>query len=395
MKIKRYVGNDLQETILKVKMDMGNDALIVSNRNIREKGFLKLFSKPMVEVIAALDEPDNRQKEFQLKNSIDNTLKMPAKADENKLKFSDAGRKIQILESRFSNMEETLQKIYLQMQKLPIDGEANKISNKKQNGNSVMQLFYNNLIKNEVEEEIAKQLVENAYIELEGKNSVNDFISVLYNNISEIIGSPGTINLKENGKPTVVTFTGPTGVGKTTTIAKIAAIYSLEHSKKVSLITADTYRVAAVEQLKTYADILSIPLTTVYSANDIKKAIKTYSDKDIILIDTAGRSHKDSTHFEELKNLINATEADETYLVLSMTISAGNCRKVLNSYGFLDDYKLIFTKYDESSTPGIILNTAFYTKKHLSYITTGQSVPDDIMVCNLDEIIKKMIGNFS
>ena len=190
-------------------------------------------------------------------------------------------------------------------------------------------------------------------------------------------------------------FVGPTGVGKTTTLAKIAANYLLDQKKTIGLITADTYRIAAVEQLKTYAEILGIPITVVYTPAEIKEAISMYAGKDMILIDTAGRSHKNKAQFEELKALITAAEADEIYLVLSATTSSSNCREIIKSYSFLTNYKLIFTKTDEAPMPGIILNARYLTGKSLSYITTGQSVPDDIEVANIDKITKNLIGSIS
>jgi len=208
-----------------------------------------------------------------------------------------------------------------------------------------------------------------------------------------LLGKPETIKVNQDGKPLTAIFVGPTGVGKTTTLAKIAANYLLNHKKSVGMITADTYRIAAVEQLKTYGEILGIPVSVVYSPNDIRDAVSQHSDKDVILIDTAGRSHRNKTQFEELKALIAASGADEVYLVLSVTTSIRNCREILTSYDFLKDYKLIFTKTDEAPVQGVILNVKYITGKTLSYITTGQNVPDDIEVANIEKITKNLIGS--
>jgi len=207
------------------------------------------------------------------------------------------------------------------------------------------------------------------------------------------MGKPEMIGPPKEGKPSVIIFVGPTGVGKTTTLAKIAANYLLNHKKSVGLITADTYRIAAVEQLKTYAEILGIPVSVVYSASDMSDAVNQYSDKDIILIDTAGRSHRNKAQFEEMKAMVIASGADEVYLVLSSTTSIRSCREIISNYDFLKDYKLIFTKTDEAPVLGIILNIRFITGKKLSYITTGQNVPDDIEIVNVDKITKSLIGS--
>jgi len=359
MKVKRYTGSNLQEAILKVKMDLGNDAIILNTRNIRQKGLFKLFSKPMIEVVAALDGSQGS---------------------------------VTTLESKVNNMEEVLNKIYHKMQKSSYYETLDKQVVSQQSYTDLMQMFYNNLIKNDVDEEIAENLVEKAGDKIGENNNINEFISVLYNYISEILKPPNTICVKNGTGPTVIIFAGPTGVGKTTTLAKIAAHYSISHNKDVALITADTYRIAAVEQLRIYADILSIPLSVIYSENEIKDVINNYWDKELILIDTAGRSHKNKKQLEELKNIIKRVDADEIYLVLSMTASKKNFKEVIDSYSFINNYKLIFTKADEAPSQGVILNTVFYTKQPLSYITTGQSVPDDIEVADIDKIVKNLLG---
>jgi flagellar biosynthesis protein FlhF len=159
------------------------------------------------------------------------------------------------------------------------------------------------------------------------------------------------------------------------------------------MITADTYRIAAVEQLKTYAEILGTPVSVIYSPSEIKAAIDQHSDKDLILIDTPGRSHTNKAQFDELKALVAASEADELYLVLSATTSNRNVQEILSNYSFLDNYKLIFTKLDETIINGVILNTRYFTGKSLSYVTNGQSVPDDIEIVNTGKITKSLLGS--
>ena len=190
-------------------------------------------------------------------------------------------------------------------------------------------------------------------------------------------------------------FIGPTGVGKTTTLAKIAANYLLNSKKKVGLITTDTYRIAAVEQLKTYAEILGLPLSIVYSPNEIVDAIAQYSDKDIVLIDTAGRSHNNKAQMEEISAWIEASRADEVYLLVSMTTSNRNLRELVKNYSFLKNYKILLTKFDESPVVGMIINIRLLTGMKLSYITTGQNVPDDIEVADIDKILRTLLGSLT
>ncbi|MFZ5987422.1 MAG: flagellar biosynthesis protein FlhF [Bacillota bacterium] len=399
MKIRRYMGKDTQEAILKVKMDLGNDAVILNTRKVRQKGLLKVFSKPMVEVLAAVDEYYAvKNKKEATKNEVRNEEKSSEDSrneTNEKSKLSEKEEKITLLENKVNSMENILNKIYEQIQQPAENSNTVPGENSEQPLSKVLELFYNNLVKNEVDIDIVKQLINVVQGKIKVSASVNDTASILYNLISTMLGKPETIKLREDGKPTVIIFVGPTGVGKTTTLAKIAANYSLNHKKNVGLITADTYRIAAVEQLKTYAEILGMPVEVIYSINEISDAINTYQDKDIILIDTAGRSYRNKSQFDELKMLIEASCADEVFLVLSTTTGMRNCKEIIASYNFLKNYKLIFTKLDETPSLGIILNAKRLTNRNLSYVTTGQSVPDDIEIANIDKITKNLLGSIS
>ena len=391
MKIRRYIANNNQEAILKVKMDLGNDALILNTRKVRQKGIFGLFSKPKVEVLAAIDDNGVR-KEAENSRTEEKPLNS-TKEVKNKINLDEKEEKIANLENKVTNMEDMLQKIYSQIRVKEEITDSEQVDEKQEQAPKAVQIFYNNLIRNEVENDVARRIIDSVAAKVGDNASINDTASVLYSIIAGIMGKPEMIGPPKEGKPSVIIFVGPTGVGKTTTLAKIAANYLLNHKKSVGLITADTYRIAAVEQLKTYAEILGIPVSVVYSASDMSDAVNQYSDKDIILIDTAGRSHRNKAQFEEMKAMVIASGADEVYLVLSSTTSIRSCREIISNYDFLKDYKLIFTKTDEAPVLGIILNIRFITGKKLSYITTGQNVPDDIEIVNVDKITKSLIGS--
>ena len=396
MKIRRYMAKNTQEAILKVKMDLGNEALILNTKRVKKKGLLGLFSKPMIEVLAAIDEYSEQKQE---KDALKTQEKQSNNIINNKTNFDEKEEKIANLENKITNIEEMLQKLYSQVKtddKAAVRTTVNNSAEVNNNqGSRTAEIFYNNLIKNEVDADIAKKLTDAACSRAGANAGVNDMAAQLSGIISGLLGKPDTIKPGTAGKPTVVLFVGPTGVGKTTTLAKIAANYLLNQKKSIGLITADTYRIAAVEQLKTYAEILGIPVSVAYTPAEIKEAVNLHSDKDIVLIDTAGRSHRNKTQFEELKALISTSIADEIYLVLSATTSIRNCREILSSYSFLKDYKLIFTKTDEAPVLGIILNVRYLTGKSLSYITTGQSVPDDIETASIEKITKNLIGSYT
>ncbi|HEX3029802.1 MAG TPA: flagellar biosynthesis protein FlhF [Clostridia bacterium] len=408
MKIRRYLGSNTQEAILKVKMDLGNDAIILNTRKVRKKGLFSFFSKPLVEVLAAIDEDYGSKKEKEVQNQpvrrSSSSVQRPVEpqyepVNQNSLdnasgksKIEEKEGKISDLENKVNSMEFMLHKILDQMQP-PAQKEQQAPKEEKKVESKNVETLYNSLIKSEVEPDIAKRLIDALAEKVGSEASLNESVPVLYGLISALLGKPETIKLREDGKPTVVIFVGPTGVGKTTTLAKVAANYALNYKKNVGFITADTYRIAAVEQLKTYAEILGMPVEVIYSIGEIKDAISKYSDKDLVLIDTAGRSFKNKTQFDELKTLVSACEADEVYLVLSATTSMRTCREIINNYSFIKNYKLIFTKIDEVPVLGIILNTKYITNKSLSYLTNGQSVPDDIELANIDKITKILLGS--
>lgn len=401
MKIRRYVGSNTQEAILKVKMDLGNDAVILNTRKVRQKGLFKLFAKPMIEILAAVDD-ESAAKSSHIGETAAKKERVLQKQDEKlhtalrdiNVKSDQFGKTDQIiqLENKVNNMEAVLNKIYdvVNLQgKKDETTETNKPQSQKQ---QLIKHVYNNLVKNDVDAELAKKIVNLADEKTREGVGLNEISSEVYQTISTMLGRPQPIRLRTDGKPTVVLFLGPTGVGKTTTLAKLAADYALSNKKEVGLITADTYRIAAVDQLRTYAEIIGLPISVIYSVGEIKGAIEEYKDKDLILIDTAGTSYNNKSQFEELKELVEETTADEIFLVISATISMRNCKDIMNNYQFLKEYKLIFTKIDETSVNGIILNTRYSTGKNLSYITTGQSVPDDIEIANIDTITKKLLG---
>ena len=189
-------------------------------------------------------------------------------------------------------------------------------------------------------------------------------------------------------------FIGPTGVGKTTTIAKIASMLKMDQKKKIALMTADTYRIAAVEQLTTYANILDIPLHVVYSPEEVKEAKERLKDYDIVLVDTAGRSYKNREQRDDLERLLNSVppQEREVFLVLSATTKYYDLLRITENYLQITDYALIFTKLDETSSIGNLLNIHMKTGAPLSYATFGQNVPDDISVIDPQNIAKQLLG---
>lgn len=257
-----------------------------------------------------------------------------------------------------------------------------------------MKMIYGILLENEVEEKYVNQIMDEVDKVMKGGASLDLILSSIYQKMILKFGQPQSIELGES-RPKVVFFIGPTGVGKTTTIAKIASQYKLDKGKKVVLFTADTYRIAAVEQLRTYANILDTSLNIIYSSKELNEKLRDTADCDLVLIDTAGFSHKNQEQLQETKELVSGVPEGydkETYLVLSATTKYKDLLDIADIYKENFEFKMIFTKMDETSSYGNILNMKMYTGAELSYSTYGQNVPEDIEIFNTQKIVKLLLG---
>ncbi len=195
----------------------------------------------------------------------------------------------------------------------------------------------------------------------------------------------------DGGRPLTIALVGPTGVGKTTTIAKLAAAYKLRQGKKVGLITSDTYRIAAVDQLRTYANIIGLPLKVALTPREMAGACGSLADCDVILVDTAGRSQHDKGRLEELAAFIDAATPDETHLVLSATVAEPVLAKAAERFAVLQPTRVIFSKLDEAVHFGVIVNTCRKVGMRVSYVTTGQEVPDEIELAQADRLARLVL----
>ena len=207
-------------------------------------------------------------------------------------------------------------------------------------------------------------------------------------------GKPEGIVPAKNS-PKFIFFIGPTGVGKTTTIAKIASRFCLDEKRKIAMLTCDTYRIAAAEQLRTYANILEIPFKIIYTPEEMKEAAVQFKEYDYIFVDTAGHSFQNEEQKEAVKNFVHSVDEvaeTDTYLVVSATTKYRDLERIADSYRSVAEYKLIFTKLDETTTLGSLFNLHLHTGAPLSYVTCGQNVPDDIEKFNPQKTVKNLLG---
>ena len=412
MTINKFQGKTKEEAIEKAKAEFGENAVIMNVREIKPKGFLGIFKSSTFEVTAAMQEKDvfpsiSRKTVSRVPDKInyaaDEEIKLPPYSD-SKEAFGDISREIEKIEKREkkesseNKIEERLNNLSnILEEKLGKPKEEEVLPAPKESSVEELKfvrILYNTLISNEVNEKYVNQILEEIERFLRPGNSVDTILSNIYQKLILRFGQPKGISVA-GAKPKVIFFIGPTGVGKTTTIVKIASKYKVEMEKKVAFITADTYRIAATEQLKIYANILDAPMSIVYSVDDINNAIAQMLDYDLIFVDTAGFSHKNEEQKAETKSLLDGVDSvyeKEVFLVVSATTKYNDLLDIVDMYKEISSFKLIFTKLDETSTFGNLLNIKLYSGAELSYATNGQNVPDDIEIFNTQKIVKQLLG---
>ena len=432
MTIKKFQGKTKEEAIEKAKAELGENAVVMNIKEIKPKGVFQSLKKSTYEVTAAMEEKENYvDSGLALKNAqkmhetinmtADEPIKIPlvkeepmdqAKAEQSAIEFlkrnaellknessqktTDDSERTERIEEKLENLQSILEKQYSENQeKAKEEQEFMKAAGSKKNENlAFIKVLYETLIDNEVNEKYVNQIMDELEKVNWNGNSVDYILSNVYQKMILKFGTPYGIDLSGK-KPKILFFVGPTGVGKTTTIAKVASKLKVEQGKKVAFLTADTYRIAAAEQLRTYANILDTPLNIIYSPEELNQAVEKLEDFDVILVDTAGFSHKNVEQKEDIRRLIKSVDVkydSEVYLVLSATTKYKDLIEISDVYKEISNYKIIFTKLDETTTYGSILNIKLYSNAEVSYITNGQNVPDDIEVFNSQKIVKRLLG---
>ncbi|MDE7016661.1 MAG: flagellar biosynthesis protein FlhF [Lachnospiraceae bacterium] len=411
MIIKKFLGKTEAEAVETAKKELGENVVVMNVKNVKRKGFFDFLKPHMVEVTIALEEENANRADAAsvdmkaavsaindvVVSSINNT---PVPSNEPRQSMGLLTQPEETTDKKENNaIEEKLDSLQsLLEQQLQKPDEEKKVEEKKAEEASetdmFMKLLYKTMLENEVDETYAGQIIE----EIEKINKPNSpFDFALANTYQKMIlkfGKPVGITPSEKGVK-VVFFVGPTGVGKTTTIAKIASRFQVDDKKKVALLTADTYRIAAAEQLRTYANILDVPFRIVYTTEEIEQALIDFKDYDYILVDTAGHSYHNTAQKENMSKIIHSVDdlvEKEVFLVLSATTKYKDLISIADAYKEMADYKLIFTKLDETTTLGNLLNLKLYTGAALSYVTHGQNVPDDIENFNPQKTVKRLLG---
>ena len=411
MIIKKFLAKSEKDAIEMAKNELGNNAIVMNIKKVKPKGLAKLFVRGKVEVTAALDETPLYSQEEAAKE------KRPVEAG----KFSETEKKTDApdnssLEERISMLQALLEKQMMQKEgmtekvektlEIPVSEPKENVEPKEvpeskeedeedEKTKVYKELIYQQLVQNEVDEEIAKSIMDEVNRSLAKNAPLDQILANIYQKIILMLGQPYSIKSEENAKTKFIFFLGSTGVGKTTTIAKIASKLKLEKHAKIALVTADTYRIAAVEQLKTYANILSVPLEVIYSPQELGDNLEKLKQYDVCLIDPAGRSHRSKEQMEDIRALLEQIPVNErqVYLVLNAGTKYSDLQKIASVYSVLTDFSLIFTKLDETSSAGIMLNMRVKTNCPLSYVTWGQNVPEDIGEMDPQRVAKKLLSD--
>ena len=443
MRIKVFKAESMKEAMALVKDELGIDAVILHTKKYKKGGFLGYKSKEYVEVTAAVEDQPKRPRMPKLPDLSAAITAAPVVPKNVVAQYKTAGTEAAVTQAKqpemqtaglqeavkpetdFKPMEPTrmqpvtesapVSRVVKPMEQgIPAfeplkdeqQGKIERLEDELAKMKTMLVQVMNQehvpeetvslqeaMKLQEVDEAVRKDMILRMPAEavIADKNS-EEAQKALKSYIFQNMHIADGLELKaDSRRAKVAALIGATGVGKTTTLAKIAARLVLEQGISAALITADTYRISAVEQLKTYSDIIGLPLEIVYSPEELKKAIRKYRDKQLILIDTAGRSQHNERQMQELKDFLAVDESIEKYLVMSATTKSRDAKEILEKFSVCNPDKIVFTKTDETSSLGIILNLLYQQKIAAAYLTNGQSVPDDIVSAKADKIAELLL----
>ncbi len=372
----------MAEALAQVKRHFGRDAVILSTRSVPRKRLLGHRGRSSIEITAAQSVADlppgvrgiGAEGRQNARESV--SSHQPAKI---------AAAEANANDSLLGELGSLRGMVY----------ELVRETHRSRIGGAPPPLFemYLALVQNEVAERIAEQLIDRVRKELpeEKLGEPEKVRARLAAAVEEMLPTAGPVRVPASGKPVIVALVGPTGVGKTTTAAKLAANFQLREHKRVGLITIDTYRIAAVEQLRTYADIINIPLEVVMTPDQLREAVGRLSDRDVILLDTAGRSQRDAVKILQLKQFFAAVRPHEVHLVLAGTAAEAVLHETIERFRDVGIDRVIFTKLDEALGFGVMLSCLSKAEARLSYVTTGQDVPDAIAVAESKRLARLIL----
>lgn len=382
MRVKRFVVDSMPDALQQIRSDLGRDAVILNTKEVRSGGFLGLFTRKQIEVIAATDEQERASASKRMQ-AVQQPMQMPEPAP-------SKPASVAVLDQAAKLNTDDITEEIKQMKQMMVRLFEKNAENQPYAAH--MKEIEQRLLAHDFDTALVQDIMLKIMNESEqpiDEMSQEDITDLVKEQLRAIIPPESVQGIAEGTK--IVHIVGPTGVGKTTTIAKLAAEQVLKYHKNVGFITSDTYRIAAVEQLRTYATILNVPLQVVSSPQDLSKALEELNDRDIIFMDTAGRNYRNEMYVSELNSLLRHYENSETILTLSLTMKYSDMKSVTHNFSKFKLDKVLFTKMDETDSYGCIFNIAHEFPVQLSYITHGQNVPDDIATIDIDNILDRIL----
>ena len=436
MIIKKFIGKTEEEATKLAKADLGDNLVIMNVRKVKAKGPFAFLKKKRVEITAAVEEDDSSMEQIRRiaraqvsaqekakkalspvtsaadpsseaaspeKNSGMVSIK-PSSNDNSKSIEEKLDNLQNILEKKLGGVDASLSATATpENEEDKADSDAGVTSSEsaeseddeEKDTSRFLRLLYNTMIDNDIDEKLVNELVNEAGAVAKQSAKLDHYLSAVYQKMILRFGkADGVIENAPRG-PVIIFFIGPTGVGKTTTIAKVASSLSVNEKKKVALLTTDTYRIAAADQLRTYASILEDPFRVIYSEDELLLAYNDFKDCDYIIVDTAGHSHKSEELLAKQKSFIDCLPEGtikQCFLVLSATTKYRDLKKIVDNYRRVSEFQLIFTKLDETQALGNLYNIRCYSEAPIAFVTCGQNVPDDIEIFNAQRIVKQLLG---
>lgn len=410
MIIKKFTGKTESEALEAARKELGGSIVTMNVKTVKKKGFFAgLFGAKETEVTVALEEESDGLRKVSKRDAASRPAgggkpegSLTAGLSQEKSFSSEERDSIEkkldslqnLLVSRFQQSEEERR----EMNEGGTPGEEREEKPEEREEiteqERFIKLLYNTMLESEVDEKYANQIVDEIDGSAKSNLSIDHILANVYQKMILKFGRAEGITPAER-RPGIVLFMGPTGVGKTTTIAKIASNFSVEDRQKIALLTADTYRIAAVEQLRTYANILEVPFRVIYSEDEARTAVQDFRECDYVFVDTAGHSHQNEEQLQRMKRLFEVLNEEgecQPFLVLSATTKYHDLLRIVSCYREIADFQMIFTKLDETADWGNLLNLKLFADAPIAFVTYGQNVPNDIEQFNAQKTVKQILS---
>ncbi len=373
MRIKKFAAKDMADAMRQSRRELGRDAIILHQKRSQEGGFWRNFRRPGIEVLAAIDADYPESPPIAKPDIVPSSRELE---DGDRRAIREIQRTVIEVQNAIDRMENT--------------GELP--SRVTQFGDHLART-YRQLVDQDVTRELAFDIVDKVFKSLSPQALENEarVRSQVQESIESRVQIAGPLRVVP-GESRTIFLIGPTGVGKTTTLAKMAASFSLYEQRRVALLTTDTYRIAAIPQLRTYGEIMGLSLDVAYSPAELRDLVGRHQDKDIILVDTPGRSQHNRAMLDEMAEFVREVSSRTVYLAIAASSRYSDMVDVVDHFGVVPVDGLIFTKLDETSTYGPVLSLAAEVGKPIVYFTNGQDVPHDIEVAGGARLAELILG---